>query len=118
MPPFPRALSYLWEAYLRLRRRTAAGAGGREPIGWEALDAFNRNSGLRLRPWEVRLLEQLDDIFLNPAPRAATSEGKSMVPIADAVAVKSLLGSVARRRVVVRRKSKQDPAGAGGRSRP
>jgi hypothetical protein len=50
LPPFPKALAYIWQAYFRLRQRTAGGFAGPNPIGWEAVAAFERLSGLHLAP--------------------------------------------------------------------
>ncbi|MCG8270991.1 hypothetical protein MIC97_05645 [Aquamicrobium sp. NLF2-7] len=47
-----------------MRRRTAAGFNGPNPIAIEAIDAFLRCSGLRLAPWEFELIEEIDDLFL------------------------------------------------------
>ncbi|PWE57665.1 hypothetical protein DEM27_00175 [Metarhizobium album] len=64
-PPLPAALSFLWEIYLRLRsRKSTDGMGNAQPIEWSDFDAFNRLSGLRLQPWEIELLETLDNIYL------------------------------------------------------
>lgn len=67
MPPFPDPLSYLWRAYLRLRRRMAGGFAGPNPVGWQDLDAFIRRSGLRLAPWEIEIVEAIDDLFIHRA---------------------------------------------------
>lgn len=64
MPPFPMALAYLWNAYWRMRRRKGAGMSGHAPIEWPDIDAFVRLGGERLAPWEVEIIEQLDDAFL------------------------------------------------------
>mgnify|MGYP000284647526 FL=1 len=64
MPPFPECLAYLWQAYLRLRRRTAGGFSGPSPIGWPDIDAFIRRTGARLAPWEIEMLERIDDLFV------------------------------------------------------
>jgi len=64
LPPFPLEIAYIWSAFWRLRRRTAGGFGGLEPITWDAIAAFSRYSGLRLEPWEVQIIEDVDDIYL------------------------------------------------------
>lgn len=64
MPSFPEPLGYLWRAYLRLRRRMAAGFSGPNPVGWQDIDAFIRRSGTRLAPWEIEVLERIDDLFV------------------------------------------------------
>jgi hypothetical protein len=107
MPPFPTALVYLWEAYIRLRRRKAPGFNGAEPIGWQDIDAFLRRSGIRLASWEIRLLEAIDDIFMSPqAPKPEMPDGQSVTHAAsatDVAGVRSVLGSVSKRRGVKRK---------------
>lgn len=63
LPPFPIEAAYLWSAFWRLRRRIADGFGGLEPISWEAIDAFSRQEVFRFARWELRLIEDLDDIY-------------------------------------------------------
>lgn len=62
-PPFPAPLGHVWQAFCRLSGRRGSNGFGINPIGWCDLDAFCRLSGLRLAPWEIRLIEQLDDLY-------------------------------------------------------
>lgn len=106
LPPFPAALGYLWRAYLRLRRRTPGGFSGPQPVGWQDIDAFVRRSGHELAPWEVELIERLDDLFLAPDPAPALPDGQTVKVAAsarDAGAVKAVMGSVGKGRRVVTR---------------
>lgn len=64
LPVFPEELRYLWRIYHRLRNRKGAGLAGPSPWEWPDLDAFVRNSRMPLAPWEVEILEALDDVFL------------------------------------------------------
>lgn len=64
MPPLPLALGYLWRAYNRLRRRKGSGFGP-GPIEWPDIDAFLRLSGFALAPWEIEVIEEIDDVFLS-----------------------------------------------------
>jgi hypothetical protein len=64
VPPFPVALTYLWRAFHRLRRRKGGSGFGPSPIEWSDIDAFVRNSGLRFAPWEVEMIEALDDLLM------------------------------------------------------
>jgi len=100
MPEFPRAMGYLWRVYHRLRRRIAVGFTGLNPIGWQDIDAFVRQTGFRLAPWEIEVLEAIDDALLNPpTPSAAPSTtATDMVPVTDAAGVRSLLGRIGKRR--------------------
>jgi hypothetical protein len=107
MPPFPKVLAYVWRAYFRMRRRMAGGFAGPNPIGWQDIDAFVRQSGLRLAPWELNLIEAIDDLYLEAlsgtkrSPPAPKEKGLiATAPMHDPQAVKSLLGSIGRRRVV------------------
>jgi hypothetical protein len=70
-PPFPEALEYLWNVFLRLSARRGSGGFGVAPITWADIDAFVRHSGIQLAPFEVRLIEDLDNLY-----RAAISRPK------------------------------------------
>ena len=72
VPPFPEALAYLWVAFCRLSSRRGASGFAINPIGWPDIDAFVRHSGVRLAPWEVRLIEELDDLFRIEQARTET----------------------------------------------
>jgi hypothetical protein len=61
-PPLPLELEYIWNAFCRLSARRRSGFGI-EPIAWSDLDAFMSLTGTRLAPWEIRLIEDLDDQF-------------------------------------------------------
>lgn len=61
-PPFPDALSHVWSAFCRLSGRRTVGMAA-NPITWSDIDAFVRLSGVRLAPWEIRLIEELDDLY-------------------------------------------------------
>lgn len=102
MPPFPSALGYLWNAYIRLRRRKGAGFSGYEPIGWQDIDAFVLRSGLHLVPWEIEILEEIDDIFLRPSTeKPAAPEGQTVkfaASVTDVAGVRAVLGAVGKRR--------------------
>lgn len=56
------ALAHVWGAFGRLSARRGSGFGI-SPIGFADIEAFTRLTGARLSPWEVRLIEQLDDLF-------------------------------------------------------
>lgn len=64
LPEFPAALRYLWEMFFRLRRRQGGNGFAPAPLSWPAIDAFLRLSGCRVTPWEVELIEGLDDLWL------------------------------------------------------
>lgn len=75
LPPFPKALRYLWDAFWRIRRRKGGNGFGASPIEWPDIDAFVRNSDVRLSSWEVMAIEDLDDLYL--AVRATASANSS-----------------------------------------
>ncbi|AKR57123.1 hypothetical protein XM25_15235 [Devosia sp. H5989] len=70
VPPFPLALTYLWQAYGRLRRRCSTGLG-LSPITLGEIDAFVRLTGSRLAPWEVETIERLDEAWLEANAKSA-----------------------------------------------
>jgi hypothetical protein len=72
-----------------------------------------RRSGLRLAPWEIALLEALDDIYLSPEPKAEVPEApegqtvKAAASARDGAGVKSVLGSSASARSCNARRGRQ-----------
>lgn len=63
-PPFPAPVAYVWQAWFRIRRRKAQGINGYEPIGWGDIDAFMRRARVHLDPFDIELIEAIDDVFL------------------------------------------------------
>lgn len=74
-PPLPLELAYVWRTWHRLSNRRGSNGFDLNPIGWGDIDAFVRLSGLRLRPWEIALIEMLDDSFR--AERAKALKAKT-----------------------------------------
>jgi len=68
LPEFPKPIDYIWQAFHRIRRRVGEG-----PIGWPDIDAFVRHSRISLDPWEVEVIEGLDDLFVSAQNKAANS---------------------------------------------
>jgi len=64
LPPFPASLFYIWNIYHRLRRRKGGNGFGVSPCEWPDIAAFAALTGTRLAPWEVGLIERLDDAFI------------------------------------------------------
>ncbi len=62
-PPFPLELTYLWNAFCRLSARRGSNGFSAVPISWSDIDAFLRHSGISLAPFEIRIIEDLDDLF-------------------------------------------------------
>lgn len=75
LPPFPNELDYLWRAFQRLRRRSGGAGLGPAPLTLAEIEAFQRLAGLRLAPWEVELLEDLDDALLAAIEQARETVG-------------------------------------------
>jgi hypothetical protein len=106
VPEFPKELSYLWRIHQRLRRRTASGFNGPNPIEWRAIDAFVRRTGFELTSWEIEMLEAIDDAFMQPSyvpvakPAAPATE---LIDASDTKSVRSLFKSIG-----LRRKNRRD----------
>lgn len=73
LPPFPEALRYLWNAFTRMRRRVNGNGTAMPRITLLDLDAFIRLSGLRLLPWEIELIERLDDLLMASMNESGTA---------------------------------------------
>ena len=54
---------HLWRIFHRLNARRGSNGFGINPISWGEIDAFVRTSGITLAPWEVEIVEMLDDLF-------------------------------------------------------
>jgi hypothetical protein len=75
MPPFPKVLAYLWRTFNRLHQRRGSSGFGANPISWPDIDAFLRLSGVRLMPWEIEIIEEIDNVF-----RVEQSRSESQTP--------------------------------------
>lgn len=64
VPPMPKSLVHVWIAFRRIRKRKGSNGFAASPIEWPDIDAFVRNSRTHLTPWEIELIEDLDDLFL------------------------------------------------------
>jgi hypothetical protein len=64
LPAFPKGLEYVWRIFWRLRRRKGSNGFSVSPIEWPDIDAFVRNAHMTLLPWEIEILEDLDDTYL------------------------------------------------------
>ena len=71
----PVAGGYLWNAYSRLRRRKGGTGFGPAPLEWPDIQAFMAAARYPLAPWEIEIIEAIDDLFIaergKPAPSAS-----------------------------------------------
>lgn len=92
-------LRYLWRYYLRLRRRKAMGFASANPIEWPDILAFTALNRIELSPFELQLIEAIDDLYRSPetkTPAPTAGKGKGVMGLAsarDPANVKSLLRS-------------------------
>lgn len=82
-PLFPDALRHVWDIWARLRRRKAPGMSGPSPVEWPDIDAFLRRAQRRLAPWEIELIEELDDVYLAKQSAEAVSLADKQREIKD-----------------------------------
>ncbi len=57
---------------------------------------------MRLAPWEVEIIEALDDIYLQPTPTPTAPEGQTVnvaAAASDAAGVRAIVGALGKRRV-------------------
>lgn len=79
MPELPQALEYLWRTYRRLRRRKGStDMGSPLPIEWPDIQAFVHLGGMRLTPWEIEILERIDDLFVYRDDKPARTASRPM----------------------------------------
>lgn len=64
VPPMPKALAYLYAIYWRIRRRKGGTGFGISPIELPDIASFMEMAGTKLAPWEVAIIETLDDLFV------------------------------------------------------
>lgn len=69
------------------------GFAGHDKIEWPDIQAFVSLTRTRLAPWEVALVEDLDDIFLN-----AMSEAREGTDAENAAAAKDALTNAGKKR--------------------
>lgn len=95
-PEFPNRLDYLWEWFLELNATRQSGMSA-NPISWSEIEAFSQGLGLTIKPWERRLLRQLDIAVLAVSQNIKKSkdtgqpQAKMEVEAADGAGVLSLL---------------------------
>lgn len=70
--PPPAPLKYLWDIYLRMRRRKGGNGFAITPLEWPDFDSFQSCNHVRFSPWEQETLEVIDDLYVvvKSAPRA------------------------------------------------
>jgi hypothetical protein len=56
---------------------------GPSPIEWPDIDAFMRRARVRLAPWEIELIEDLDDTYLAAQSAEAKSKADRQRAIKD-----------------------------------
>lgn len=59
----------------------AGGAGGIAAVSWSEMQAWQRQTGLDLQPWEVRTLRRLSADFANECRRAEAHDAVSPMTI-------------------------------------
>lgn len=77
-PPLPLELQHIWRAFQRLARRRSSSGFGVNPISWGDIDAFCRFNSSTFTPWEIQLIEDLDEIYL--AEQSRTLKNKTQKP--------------------------------------
>lgn len=83
-PPFPSTLDYLWRVFRRLARRRTSNGFGSNPITWADISAFEHHTKFALRPWEVEIIEDLDDLDRTEAARAQNPQHQTTSEDEDA----------------------------------
>ncbi len=76
----PSAGSHLWSVYSRLRRRKGGTGFGASPIEWPDIHAFMSAAVYPLAPWEIEIIEDLDDAYLAEQARGMKDRADNPPP--------------------------------------
>lgn len=78
LPVFPVLLRYVWGWFLELssRERQYSGMGDALPLNSQVLLAWMRLRRIRLTPFELQCIRDLDDTYLTVKAKAAKEERK------------------------------------------
>ncbi|WP_425462117.1 phage tail assembly chaperone [Maritalea myrionectae] len=68
--PEPISHEYLIDWFLRLSRRRPTSTSGYAPLTFEGIDAWVRLSGEAPEPWEIMMIEKMDDAWLSGVAEA------------------------------------------------
>jgi len=60
----PTALEWQWYTFCRISKRRQYGFNGPQPISYMELQSYERFMGFQFHPWEVDLLTDLDDLWM------------------------------------------------------
>lgn len=66
----------IWRLYHRLRRRKGSNGFSANPIEWKDIAAFSDVTGIRLLDWEVGVIEDIDDAFMEQQAKAARADAE------------------------------------------
>jgi len=66
-PPLPEVVAHVWSDFLRLSAKRGAGGSGPNPITYEAMEAYQRWTGLEISPEGADMIDALDAAFLKQA---------------------------------------------------
>lgn len=59
------SVEYIWEYFCSMNARRTSNGFGPNPITEEGVEAWARRRGIRLEPWENRLLDALESLFMS-----------------------------------------------------
>lgn len=62
LPPFPWAVSYLWDWFLEFSMGLTSNGMGPVMAGWQDVKAWREEMRLDLEPWETRTLVRLANL--------------------------------------------------------
>jgi hypothetical protein len=63
VPPIPAGFGYLLDWFNELHRRRGVGPNGPSPLSWSDVDAWARRTDRDPCPWELAVIERLDDAY-------------------------------------------------------
>lgn len=73
-PPIPASAAYLWQWWWRLHRRRPSGGMGIASITWSEIKAWSELTGTEVLPWEIEIIEAVEDEFMKSVNRRLKAE--------------------------------------------
>lgn len=70
----PLEVLYLWEYFLDMSKRRTGTGFGLNPIPNEGVEAWAHRRGIQLLPFENRLLDELEQLFLSITNKRSAKE--------------------------------------------
>lgn len=80
VPPLPSHARQVWHTFLALHRKRRSGMSAPEGIADSEILSWQHLHGVRLSPWELQAIDELDAAFLQQAAEQAEKQSRRQHP--------------------------------------